>query len=170
MGFTSRRLITQQKFVEIARCQDCGTQSYSRRPEKDECAWQVEATSREFLQMAVYPAWFLGPDGGDFKHSDDPLYHRILFRDALNREDFRKDCLFDCYTKASDCPQVHVMVLHCTKCDHMVVIDGHHRLTTLAILEQASRAAAKIAITGLSGSVWASDTPDINKVCQCLAP
>jgi len=162
--------IHYEEFRQHVIDEHCGTLSKFRRPIADEMVWRATTTLEFFLSLNVYPVWLLGPQGGSFHRWQSPDYRRILFRDALKRQDFRTECSLDRHPAERLRHPANVAVLHCTTCDHAAIIDGNHRLTILALNAPADQPSPKINVIGLSGSKWAPDTNDINKVCSCLAP
>jgi hypothetical protein len=144
--------------------------SQSVRPLADESVWQAEISVADLLETELYPVWLLGPGGGDFDHWNDPAYRRIRFKDALNRPDFLAECARRRHPQSVLSEPFGVLALHCSTCGHAAVIDGNHRLAMLATGMLSPGRSARVQLTVVSGSAWPANTPDMMKICACLAP
>lgn len=165
--------ITYEEFIGAVNAEGCGTLSKYCRPLLGEVAWRGECAPDEFLGLGVFPVWYLGPNGGDFRHWDQSLhpdYKRIPLRDALRRGDFQRDCREDLHPSSPKNRQLHVLLLHCCTCAHAAIIDGNHRLAAWSRGEFRGDGTSRLRITGLSGLAWPSSMHDMNKVCRCLCP
>ena len=165
-----RIAISHAEFKEVCDNENCRANSQHFRPLEHEQIWRISASVRELLLLPLYPVWYLGATGGDFRHSHDPAYNRILFRDALERDDFRSECLEDRHPTSQITIPTNLIGLHCTTCGNFALIDGNHRLTRLALGLIEPGLNAQVILSVLSGSRWGDDVPDMNKVCACLAP
>lgn len=165
--------IEYEAFLDVVWREGSGTLSKCWRPLAGEVAWQARCHYLEFLTLSVHPVWYLGPEGGDYKHWNHaryPHYRRILLRDALQRPDFLEHSRGD---RSPDAPKnrpLHATLLHCTTCGHAAIIDGTHRLVAWHEGQFRGDSSSGILLTGLSGSVWPASMHDMNKVCRCLCP
>jgi hypothetical protein len=164
-----RFAVPHAEFLRVAADEKCGTCSWQITPIAGMEVWQARLTVRELLAEKVFPVWLLGPSGGDFDHFNHPDYRRIRFSDALRRADFISECTKNRFPARVEPPSLQVLLLHCATCDHYAVIDGNHRLTRLWSGMLAPGPSAELTLTALTGTHWAPGTPDMMKICACLA-
>lgn len=165
--------ITYRQFVDVVQNQQCGTLSRCYRPLTGEVAWTGSCDYDQFLELPVFPVWYLGPTGGDYDHWDHTLYpdyRRILLRDAVHLDDYLHHVKAVHQELPPQNRPLHVILLHCRACGHAAIIDGNHRLTARARGTFRGADPNRVVMTGLSGLAWPATMHDMNKVCACLCP
>ena len=153
-------------FFTTAVDAQCRTASIAWHPRADEAVWVHAGTLGAVLESNTFPAWFVDSHGRGGASFVAPDALSILLRDALLRADFLAQFM-DGYDRSRGVIRsVSLVSLHCTACDHRVIVDGIHRITWLAAERDLD---AVVTLTELSGKDWSCRTPDMNIVCSCLA-
>ena len=161
--------IPYEQFLERALAERCGARSWKFLPTENSQAWRGECSLQEFLDLLTIPAWYLGPSGGAYEFWNTPGYVRIRYREALEREDFRKAFSELRYPQSPLAQGASVLALHCSTCHHSAIIDGNHRLTRVALGLDSTNEVQQVHLTYLSGAEWRTTVPDMNKICGCIS-
>jgi hypothetical protein len=161
--------VAYEAFLNRVSSERCGPLSCFSRPTNGEQVWEALCTVDELLDQPVHPVSYLANGSMNTDHWNHPLSRRVLFRDALERADFVSNFKEDRFPQAPQKNPIPLLLLHCSACDNSALIDGNHRLTRAAIGERGSRS-SMVSVLCVSGADWAPSTPDLNRICSCLAP
>lgn len=157
--------ITYAEFLNSANAAPVRTLSRTSRPEADERAWKGRLPVEEFLAHPVYPVWYVTPDAATQAAYNSPDARRVLFSAAIKRDDFTTRFVSP-PPDGTPLTAVPILALECTRCGHVAVLDGNHRLAYLAL----NSPQASVDLIVLSGSRWPRETPDMAVICACLRP
>lgn len=130
---------------------------------------EATCTVAELLALPVHLMSYLLDNRMSTTHWDRTGSRRVLFRDALDHRDFADESPIDQHPDVPTQSPAKLLILHCTQCNDAALIDGNHRLARLA-LGIVGGAMSPVMLTRASGTDWTLDTPDMNRICRCLAP
>lgn len=161
------RLVSYDDFMVTVNREQPGCHSRDCRPLAGEVAWQGQCKVAQLLAIEVHPVWYVDEAGNGSAAWNGNHARRILYRKALRRPDFTGEFREIRHGEERSSEHVEVIALHCTTCGNAALIDGNHRLKWLAANGYLD---ATVTVTGLSGSRWRLNVPDMNLICGCLSP
>lgn len=156
----NRRTVSYADFRAASEASRCCTASRSWRPSNGEVAWVGDCSVRGLLMVPLFPVWFVDMATKRNVQWDHPRATRIRFVEAMKHVEFRTKYL----REWTALPEPRVVVLECSVCRSVAVIDGNHRLATY--LERGMYDLT-VVVHGLSGSQWRRETPDMGVMCVC---
>jgi len=122
---------------------------------------------KQFLTPQAFLVRFVNSQRTQIIPYDHPDAHRISITDFAANPAFAASVLSGHWTEtAGPVDQAELIVQHCEGCGNRLVIDGVHRIVSIARTGNT----AQLTCLEISGSDWPPETPDMNRACACLAP
>ena len=143
----------------------CQTISRYYCPTSAARVYEYTCRASEFLELPTYPVYYTTKDRGRLVDWNDPEATAITIRDFAANPDFVKKLPHAWRHKGGGPIQSAELIVHyCTSCDRRVVIDGVHRIVSIAVQNTPD---TELRVTELAGTAWPQDMPDMSVVCNC---
>lgn len=161
-GSTERKQLSQDDWWRRvnADCRACSGQYWPIGPAE---VTEYRCLAGAFLKGQTYLVRFTNRDGSRIVDWNAPEATPIRIEDFAKNPAFVSELLSE-WDNGTPITSAKLLVHHCLGCGRSVVIDGVHRIVSIAT---RSAYESELHITELAGSAWPSHMPDMRPVCNC---
>lgn len=158
----SRKVITCDKWWSLVNV-NCQTLSANYWPIREAEVHEYTCKAADFLKESKYLVRYTNRDGSKIVDWNNPEARPITIQDFIKNQSFVNELLVNWYHH-TPIHSAQLLIHSCTTCHRSIVIDGVHRIVSIAVNNFSE---IDLHITELAGAEWPSGMPDMGLICDC---